>query len=346
MTIFVTLAIFSIILFCYIYIMHQYKLSEDLEMYEMDYVNNVHLQDVCDIRQPVIFLIRIVCKPLFDDFSPTVLLRKYSSYDLQIKNMNDYFIEPCSKDLGTVPLPLQQTIPLICQDTTAKFVSETNGDFLEETGLLGHLGRIMDPLLKPAFTIHTSYDMLFGANGTITPFKYHTYYRRFLCVTSGKIRLRMSSWKHTKHMHPIKDYEHYEFRSPVHPTSPSSKYIHDFERMNFLEFEVDTGYVVYIPAYWWYSIEYISANSVASACSVSYTSVMNMVANIPDITLYWLQQQNITNKVGKMRDDPVQDKKEDVPEKEIETKEPLNQASCETVDQDIAREVEPTTNIV
>ena len=38
--------------------MTQFKKSEDLEIYEMDYSTNAHLQDVCDVRQPVLFNVR------------------------------------------------------------------------------------------------------------------------------------------------------------------------------------------------------------------------------------------------------------------------------------------------
>ena len=50
-----TLALFILMLFLYIYIVNQYKKSEDLDIYEMDFSNNAYLQEVCDIRQPVIF---------------------------------------------------------------------------------------------------------------------------------------------------------------------------------------------------------------------------------------------------------------------------------------------------
>ena len=300
-TIFFSLFIFLVILFFYIYIMHQFKRSEDLEMYEMDYTNNAQLQEVCDVRQPILFLLYPLCPKLFDDLGhPSVLNKKYGSYDVQIKDVRDYFSGSKSKcDLGTVPLPLSQALALIEQDITAKFLSETNGPFLEETGLLGQIDTLLDPLLKPAFTIHTNNDLLMGAINTVTPFQYHTYYRRFFCVTSGKIRLKMTPWTSTKYMHPTKDYEHYEFRSPIHPTGPSPEYQHDYDRINFLEFEVEVGHAVHIPPYWWYSIEYIGSSKITMVHSISYMTIMNMVATCPDLALYWLQQQNITHKVGK-----------------------------------------------
>ena len=49
--------LFIIILLLYIHIVHQYKTSEDLEIYEFDYENTEHLQEVCNIKQPAVFKI-------------------------------------------------------------------------------------------------------------------------------------------------------------------------------------------------------------------------------------------------------------------------------------------------
>ena len=55
MNVFLTLFIFLFILILYIYIIDQYKTSDDLEIYEFDYKNNSHLQEACDVRQPMLF---------------------------------------------------------------------------------------------------------------------------------------------------------------------------------------------------------------------------------------------------------------------------------------------------
>jgi hypothetical protein len=53
--------IFLLVLFLYIHITHQLKTSEDLEIYELDYTTNQHLQEVCDIKQPVLFEFKVSC---------------------------------------------------------------------------------------------------------------------------------------------------------------------------------------------------------------------------------------------------------------------------------------------
>ena len=51
----INIILFITVLVIYIHIINQFKTSEDLEVYEMDYTNNIHLQEVCDIKQPVLF---------------------------------------------------------------------------------------------------------------------------------------------------------------------------------------------------------------------------------------------------------------------------------------------------
>jgi len=299
-----TLCVFIMVLFLYIYIMNQFKKSDDLDIYEMDFSNNTHLQEVCDIRQPVLFQFQNIHPKLFADITPQYIAR-FGSYDVRIKDAHDYYKNHRTENsqVDSVSLSLHNSIKLLENDNAAHFFSENNDDFLDESGLLRSM-RSMDDFLKPMFNVHTKYDLWFASPNAVTPLRYHTNYRQFLCVTSGKIRVKMTPWKSSKYLHAVKDYENYEFRSPVHPTRPLEQYATDFEKTKFLEFDIQEGYVLYIPPYWWYSVMYLDAPNTF-VCSVSYNTVMNCISNAPDLALYWLQQQNITKKITKLPATPV-----------------------------------------
>jgi hypothetical protein len=49
--------------------MDQYKTSEDLDIYEFDYRNSRHLQDACDVGQPVLFDLDYITPNFFRDLS-------------------------------------------------------------------------------------------------------------------------------------------------------------------------------------------------------------------------------------------------------------------------------------
>ena len=47
--------IFCLILFIYLHVQFQLKTSDDLEIYEVDDTSKDKLEEICDLRQPVLF---------------------------------------------------------------------------------------------------------------------------------------------------------------------------------------------------------------------------------------------------------------------------------------------------
>jgi len=279
--------------------MDQFKTSDDLEVYEFDYRDNHHLQEACDVRQPMLFYLDDVAPKFFQDLS-LEKMAKFGSHDVSLKNVADYYKKEGSLD--PLPLPFYQTLRIIETDKESRFFSENNKDFLDETGLYKSF-QYLDDFVKPSFLLYSKYDLTTGSIQTVTPLRFHKYYRHFMCVVSGKIHIRLAPWKNTKYLHYSKaDYEYYEFRSPVHSIRPEPEHSTDFDKVNFLHFDVVAGQTLYIPPYWWYSIEYLEPNTFVGC--VYHSTWMNSVANLPDLALYWLQQQNITKKVKPTTDLP------------------------------------------
>jgi hypothetical protein len=295
------ITIFIILLFLYIHIVQQLKRSEDLEIYEMDYSTNENLQEICDIKQPVLFEYKSVVPSFFESLNiDTIDVIQHS--DLKVKETQDYYQEsPKNEDISVdyVVLPFASAHTLLTSDTNSRYFTENNEEAVDEAGL-SHLYKENDDYLKPFATAQTKYDIQFGSKSATTPLRYHTRYRHFLCVNSGKIRVKMTPWKSQKYLYPIYDYENYEFRSPVHPWTGQRKYLHEMDKIKFLEFDVVAGHVLYIPPYWWYSIKY--SDEPTLVCGFTYNSIMNCVANIPHWTLYYLQQSNTKTRTVKVLD--------------------------------------------
>lgn len=300
MSFFINIIIFLIILFLYIHIVQQLKRSEDLEIYEMDYISNEQLQEVCDIKQPILFEYASISPDLFEKMNADLLLDNNGQYDVKVKECADYyktitFAEDTKQDLSIdyIILPFHSCHGLMNTDPKSNYFSENNDIFLEDSHLAGSLFRDNDIYLKPSFTVQTRYDIQIGSKGATTPLRYHTNYRNFLCVNSGKITIKMTPWKSSKYLYPVKDYSNYEFRSPVNVWKPQKTYLHDMDKLKFLEFDVPAGKVVYIPPYWWYSIKYsMEPDTIVS--SFTYNSIMNCLTNIPNLTMYFIQQSNTT----------------------------------------------------
>ena len=288
MNTFITILVFIIILFLYFHLVAQFKKSEDLEIYEMDFLNNEHLQEICEIKQPVLFEFKQITPDFFDS---SIISSVNPSTNIKIKDV---------KDIHTgenITLPFQSADRLMNTDSKSRFYSENNDELIEDISStkLSSLNKYF----QPTFTVNTKYDVMFGSKNAYTPMRYHTNYRQFICVNSGKIHVKMTPWKSRKYLHPENDYYFYEFRSPIDVWNPQPKYLNEMDKIKFLEFDVNNGYVLYIPPYWFYSIKYSNEPDNAIV-GITYNSAMNFVANVPNYTMYLLEQQNTKKKVVKV----------------------------------------------
>jgi hypothetical protein len=292
---------FILILFFYIHIVHQYKRSEDLEIYELDYSSNAHLQEVCDVKQPILFEYKLVAPEFYEAITYDDLMdNQYASFDIRVKETADYFEPNNNNDISVdyVVLPYSSGSNLMKTDAKSAYFSENNDDFVEESGLL-RIFESNNDFLKPGLIVQTKYDIMLGSRGASLPLRYHTHYRHLLSVNSGKIRVKMTPWKSNKYLYPIRDFETYEFRSPINVWKPEKKYRNEMDKIRFLEFEVVEGFVLAIPPYWWYSIQYDN-NIDTLICGFTYNSLMNTVSNIPYFVKYYIQQSNIQKRVAKV----------------------------------------------
>lgn len=299
--------IFIVVLLTYIHVVHQYKTSEDLEIYEFDYTDNSYLQEVCDLKQPAVFPFKSV-NPTFYDTVNIDILEESTNCDVKVKESEDYWTNEESVDY--VLLPYQTCQTLLKTDTHSNYVTENNDAFIEESGLYSQF-KANDALLKPTTSIHSTYDIMTGSENAATPLRYHTNNRHFISVNSGKIHIKLTPWKSSRYLYPIKDFDNYEFRSPINVWKPQRKFFHEMDKIKFLEFDVNVGNIIYIPSYWWYSIQYSDDSTIT--CGFTYNTPMNYIANTKDYAFYYLQQSNTKTKITKTIDLPLHVPDNDTP---------------------------------
>jgi hypothetical protein len=291
MSFFIALLVFIIVILGYTHTMSQFKKSQDMEIYESDFVSNANLQEVCDVRQPVIVDISEVSADFLSRAKLDRFLMAGSQYPVAIKDSGDYRAKADIVDF--ISLPFKTALRCVDSDSSSRFFSDGNYEFMEDSGL-DIDARALDTIFKPSFTVESKYDIMFGAKGVNTPMRYSTHHRHFIVVCSGRISVKMTPFKSTKYLHEIKDYENYEFRSQVDVWHPQKHFMDDAERVRFLEFDVIAGTALYIPPYWWYSIKY-SGDEDAFVVGCIYNTILNRIANFPDIALHYMQQSNVVN---------------------------------------------------
>jgi hypothetical protein len=265
------------------------KTSEDLEVLVLDNdPSKEKFEEVCDLRQPV----------LFDFYEDEIdkycnlnsVISNYGAFDIQVRNTQDH-----TSQLTHLPMTLNACMNIINDDKDSKILSEKNQAFLEETSLIKTL-KYNDMFLRPYMVCNCNYDYMFGSNNVRTPLTYNLNYRNFYYANEGKVKVILIPPKYSKYLYCIKDYESFEFCSPVNPWDVQPKYKPDFYKLKTLEIEINKGQCLYIPAYWWYSIQYGESSSISV---FQYRTYMNNVAISPQLFMKILQSQNIKRDIVK-----------------------------------------------
>ncbi|MBM3456579.1 MAG: hypothetical protein FJX80_15840 [Bacteroidetes bacterium] len=284
-----SIIIFCIILFFYLHLNYHLKTSNDLEVYEVDEPSKEKLEEVCDLRQPVLFLYKnekVIETCNFKSFQKT-----YGAFDMKIRNVKDHESEVTVTDI-CIPITLNQVVDIFKNDKESRYITENNHEFIEETGI-NKTFKSSDGFLRPPMVSKCMYDVMSGSSGTQTPLRYELNYRNYYLVTHGRIKMRLIPPSANKYLLPILDYDNFEFRSPINPWNPEPAHQLNFNKIKTMDVELCSGQIIYIPAYWWFSMEFDSTtDELSSICSFKYRTYMNTLSIFDKICMSFLQQQN------------------------------------------------------
>ena len=316
------LFIFCLVLFIYLHIQFHLKTSNDLEMYEIDQASKDKLEEVCDMRQPVLF--DFDNQKIVDTTNKTYIANNYHAFEVKIRNTKE---NDANSELY-MPLPLHAAVKLFDEDKNSMYMSENNSEFLQDTGVIKNL-KYNDSFLRPYMVSNCNYDVLMASESACTPFRYEINYRNYLVLTQGSAQIKMAPPQSTKYLYPNYDYDNFEFSSPVNPWNVQPNYSADFDKIKCLEFTLTPGKTLFIPAYWWYSIKF---NKNTSISCFFYRTYMNNIAISPYIGMHALQIQNVKREsVKKMN---IQELNKPQPD---EVSVPLDISSSQTVEKHVEK---------
>ena len=292
MNYFIAIFIFCVVLFLYLHIYYHLKTSNDLEVYTIERPSKNKLEEICDLRQPVVF--EFSNERLLESCNLAILDDNYGAFDIKLRDtqQNDENSELY------LPFLLKEALKVFQDDKNAKYITENNGDFLEETAAIKNF-RYNDSFLRPPMISKCTYDFWSGSIGAQTPLRYNLEYRTFIYLTSGKAKLKLIPPHSSRYLNVEKDYDNFEFRSVINPWNVQQHYKADFDKVKVLDIEVTPGYIIFIPAYWWYSIEY---EELSSICVFKYRTYMSTLSTLPQILMSYLQKQNIKREIAKKLD--------------------------------------------
>jgi hypothetical protein len=263
------------------------KTSNDLEVYEIDQPSKDKLEEVCDLRQPVLF--NYANDRLMESCTLNAIRATYGAFDVRLRNVKDTADEADATDLY-VPLTLHAVAESLRNDKESRYISENNGDFLEETGLIKTF-KYNDAFLRPPMVSKCAYDVMGASAGTATPLRYEVNYRNYYLITHGSVKLRLIAPNASKYLYPVADYDNFEFRSPVNPWHVQAEYRADFDKIKTMDVELRAGQIIYIPAYWWCSV--LFSDDSTTMCCFKYRTYMSTISVLDKLCMWLLQQQNV-----------------------------------------------------
>jgi len=292
MNYFIAIFIFCVVLFLYLHIYYHLKTSNDLEVYTIEKPSKNKLEEICDLRQPVVF--EFSNERLLESCNLSSLDDNYGAFDIKLRDIQN-------KDDNSelyLPFLFKEALNIFQNDKNSKYITENNGEFLEETAAIKNF-RYNDSFLRPPMVSKCIYDLWSGSIGAQTPLRYNLEYRTFVYITSGKAKLKLIPPHSSKYLNTEKDYDNFEFRSPVNPWNIQNEYKADFDKVKVLDLDIVPGYIIFIPAYWWYSIEY---EELSSICIFKYRTFMSSLSTLPQTLMSYLQKQNIKREIAKKLD--------------------------------------------
>jgi len=230
-----------IIVMAYVHICFHMKTSNELEVYDLRKPNKEVFDEICDYRQPVKVHMGNELSKVTDLF------------------MGAIFIRNVTQDPSFVSVDIETANRIFEQDKQSRYISERNTKKDD----------CADVFLRPHLCAFRYYDYMRGSEGAVTPFKYDLYYRHFLYVSDGTVCVRVATPNTSEMLHMVKDSELFEFRAYDDPWKENTSF-------RTKELTLSKGDLLYIPAYWWYSIKYTQKGRIvafkyhtyASACSI------------------------------------------------------------------------------
>ena len=260
--------IFMVILFLYLHVYYNYKTSDDLEMYEINYMETSKFNDFAELRQPV-----YIHESSKEAISLGSEINGNRNQNLNMRLMTDD---------DTVLLPKDDAQKLLVGKE--KYISRGNYHLCQD-----YEERLKDILYEycPSHAVNSKYDVLYGSKDAYTRPCYEIYYRNYVTVVSGKATVRLVPPKYASSLKIEPQYDSFEFVTTTQLFEESSS-------IQFFDVSLNEGSSLYIPPYWVYSIMY----SDSDTCLLfhQYQTVMNFISNIHHHGLYYLQQYNIREK--------------------------------------------------
>ena len=215
--------IFLVIVIIYMHIIYHIKTSNKLEVYDIDYTNVQHLNEICDLRQPFTF--------------------RCTKDEVDIKKLNI---------ISNNKINIIKKIKV--EDETNKILSHNN-DLLVKLPNIEEKMLDFENYIKPNFNITSLHDIIITDDNIKTDLSYSYNYRNFFHITQGTMIVRFVPPDNSNKITHYTDYELLEEKSNIDIWNNKPL-------LKFVEIKISSNDTLFIPPYWWYSFHFIEPTTI------------------------------------------------------------------------------------
>ena len=278
----VYITIFLLCIVLYIHIYYHLKVSDEENIFEIDYTDKVNLEEVCNLRQPFTMEIENTLNMKSEQLKSRLnIVHQKRQKEEKDTSENDDADKSDKKEENN--------------EIVTKIYSEHNKELLSDETIQTSI-KSFEKTIIPEFTIQNVYDILVSDENFSTPFVSNFNHRNYLYFSEGNATIQFVSHKHNDKLEHHIDYE---LLQKVSTDVPSR-----VKGVTIKSINVKAGEFVYIPPRWWYSINFKSRSLVVK---FQYKTVMNIIAHTPMyiysyITVAKAQEQKRMRKIKKKKE--------------------------------------------
>jgi hypothetical protein len=298
------IGIFIAVLIVYLHVQAHFRSAPSSDVFELDGIIDTRIDDVLDLKQPVIFRSR-TCEKLVQDMNIHAILRDIGTTTV------DVFVSPvsstsCSSKNTRVAVSLDSFVKLQQVDIsmnkekedtdTAVQGHKTNTSYYSDGNdkLINGLSKETKNIISahhthiaPPMTCTTRYDMLFGTDYSTTTMRRHVAHRTYFTVTNGTMEAKL--------IHPDQLNDVVFVSDPDMIPDPMTSIMIDDDGSGSTqvtnkykgvakEVTIYTGQTLYVPPYWGVILQFSRNTFVLAA---KYSTYMTEIATCSHQAQFW-----------------------------------------------------------
>jgi hypothetical protein len=262
------LCVFIVVLISYLHIQSHFRSASGSDVFELDGVIEARIDDVLDLKQPVVFRSRTDAA-LEEDLNLYALLQTHPDADVSVADAVK----------GTrVTSSLDSFAKLQQSATDVHYYSDGNDGVVQ--GLSVEIrARIAayHVLLVPSLTCATRYDLMFGTDGCVSSLRRHVAHRSYFTVMNGTVDAKLA------HPDQLSEVE-FACTPDAVPDSMTSASTLVQNTPNAKNVTLYKGQTLFVPPYWGVTFQFTKDALVLAA---KYSTYMTELATCVHTGRFW-----------------------------------------------------------